>query len=116
VTLTRRSDGYNEKGCAVKVEAGALTRNGASLAPHLGCPFLTWVICYTDCMVKTLEQAIAEVENLPVADQEQIGRTLLSHIEKLRALRAEIDKGIRSLGAGQGRESSIEDFIRQKTK
>jgi hypothetical protein len=44
-------------------------------------------------MIKTLEQAIAEVERLPAEDQEQIGRTLLSHVEKLRALRAEIDKG-----------------------
>ena len=54
-------------------------------------------------MVKTLEQAIAEVESLPAEDQEQIGRTLLSHVEKLRALRAEIDKGVRSLDAGQGK-------------
>jgi hypothetical protein len=65
-------------------------------------------------MVKTLEQAIAEVEHLPAEDQEQIGRTLLSHIKKLRALRVEIDKGIRSLDAGQGRDSSIGAFIRQK--
>jgi hypothetical protein len=62
---------------------------------------------YTALMVKTLEQAIAEVERLPAEDQEQIGRTLLSHVERLRALRAEIDKGIRSLDAGQGRESSL---------
>ena len=41
---------------------------------------------------------------------------MLSHVEKLRALRAEIDKGIRSLDAGQGRESSIGDFIRQKNR
>ena len=67
-------------------------------------------------VVKTLEQAIAEVERLPAEDQEQIGRTLLSHLEKLRALRTEIDKGIRSLDAGQGRESSVEDFIRQKNR
>ena len=67
-------------------------------------------------MVKTLEQAIAEVERLPAEDQEQIGRTLLSHVEKLRALRTEIDKGIRSLDAGQGKESSIDDFIRQKNR
>jgi hypothetical protein len=60
-------------------------------------------------MVKTLEQAIAEVERLSAEDQEQIGRTLLSHVEKLRA---EIDKGLRSLDAGQGRESSIDDFLR----
>jgi hypothetical protein len=56
------------------------------------------------------------VERLPAEDQEQIGRTLLSHVEKLRALRAEIDKGICSLDAGQGRESSIGDFIRQKNR
>jgi len=67
-------------------------------------------------MVKTLEQAIAEVTNLPDADQEQIGRKLLSHVEKLRQLRVEIDKGIRSLDTGQGGELNIEDFIRQKNK
>jgi len=67
-------------------------------------------------MVKTLEQAIAEVERLSAEDQEQIARTLLSHVEKLRALRAEIDQGIRSLDAGQGRESGIDEFIRQKNR
>jgi hypothetical protein len=65
-------------------------------------------------MVKTLQQAIAAVERLPAEDQEKIGRTLLSHVEKLRALRSEIDKGLRSLDAGEGRESSIDDFLRQK--
>jgi hypothetical protein len=67
-------------------------------------------------MVKTLEQAIAEVTNLPDADQEQIGRKLLSHVEKLRQLRVEIDKGIRALDVGQAGELNIEDFIRQKNK
>ena len=43
------------------------------------------------------------MERPPAENQEQIGRTLLSHVEKLRALRAEIDKGIRSLDAGRGR-------------
>jgi len=64
-------------------------------------------------MVKTLEQAIAEVANLPDADQEQIGRKLLSHVEKLRELRVDIDKGIRSLDAGEGTPLDIEEFIRQ---
>jgi hypothetical protein len=67
-------------------------------------------------MVRTLEQAIAEVERLPAADQEQIARSLIFHVERLRALRAEIDKGILSLDAGQGRESNIEEFIRRKTE
>jgi hypothetical protein len=64
-------------------------------------------------MVKTLELAIAEVSNLPDADQEQIGRQLLSHIEKLRRLRADIDAGLRSLDAGEGKELDIEEFLRQ---
>ena len=64
-------------------------------------------------MVKLLEQAIAEVASLPAADQEQIGRSLLSHVEKLRKLRAEIDKGLRSLDAGGGRPLDIEEFIRE---
>ena len=67
-------------------------------------------------MVKTLEQAMAQVASLPDADQEQIGRKLLSHVEKLRRLRAEIDKGIRSLDAGQGSELNVDDFIRRKNK
>jgi hypothetical protein len=65
-------------------------------------------------MVKTLQQAIAEVASLPDADQEEIGRKLLSHVEKLRQLRAEIDKGMSSLDAGQGRELDVEDLIRRK--
>jgi hypothetical protein len=65
-------------------------------------------------MVKTLELAIAEVSNLPEADQEQIGQRLLSHVEKLRQLRAEIDKGIRSLDAGQGKPLDIDDFLRRQ--
>jgi hypothetical protein len=67
-------------------------------------------------MVKTLERAIAEVAALPDADQEQIGRTLLSHVEKLRWLREELDKGVRSLDVGKGSEFNIEEFIREKSK
>jgi hypothetical protein len=67
-------------------------------------------------MVRTLEIAIAEVSNLPDADQEQIGRQLLSHVEQLRHLRAEIDKGIRSLDAGEGKPLDIEDFLRRKNE
>jgi hypothetical protein len=54
-------------------------------------------------MVRTLEQAIAQLARLPEADQEQIGPKLLSHVEKLNALRAEIDKGLAF--AGRGRRS-----------
>jgi hypothetical protein len=67
-------------------------------------------------MVKSLEQAIAEVAALPDADQEQIGRQLLSHVEKLRSLREELDKGTRSLDAGTGKAVDIDEFIRNKSK
>ncbi len=73
-------------------------------------------VWYSTEMVKTFEQAIAEVASLPDDDQEQIGRQLLSHVEKLRRLRAELDKGARSLDAGRGTTFSVEEFIRQKTK
>ncbi len=65
-------------------------------------------------MVRTLEQAIAQISRLPDADQEQIGRKLLSHVEKLNALRGEIDKGTSSLDAGKGSAVNIEDFLREK--
>ena len=64
-------------------------------------------------MVKTLQKALAEAASLPDSDQEQIGRTLLSHIEKLRELRAEIDKGVRFLDAGKGEPLDVEDFLRK---
>jgi hypothetical protein len=67
-------------------------------------------------MVKTFQQAIAEVAALPDADQEQIGRQLLSHVEKLRSLREELDRGIRSLDAGKGTAVDIDHFIREKSK
>lgn len=65
-------------------------------------------------MVRTLEQAIAQISRLPDADQEQIGRKLLAHVEKLKALRTEIDKGLNSLDAGKGSAFNIEDFLRKK--
>jgi hypothetical protein len=65
-------------------------------------------------MVRTLEQAIAQISRLPDADQEQIGRKLLTHVEKLRAIRTEIDKGIQSLDEGKVRALDMEDFLRDK--
>jgi hypothetical protein len=65
-------------------------------------------------MVKGLELAIAELSNLPNADQEQIGRRLLSHVEKLHELRADVDKGIRSLDRGEGGPLDVEEFLREK--
>ncbi len=65
-------------------------------------------------MVKTFEKAIAEVVALPERDQEQIGQRLLSHVEKLRELRGEIDKGIHSLDAGKGESLDVEKFLEEQ--
>ncbi len=62
-------------------------------------------------MVRTLERALDEAAALPEADQEQIGRQLLAHIEKLRQLREDIDKGLRSLDAGQSSPLDVDAFL-----
>ena len=62
-------------------------------------------------MTELLETAMAEASTLPEATQQKIGRELLAYIERLRWLRAEIDKGIRSLEAGEGRELNIDAFL-----
>jgi hypothetical protein len=67
-------------------------------------------------MVKTLEKAIVEVGQLSDADQEEIGRKVLTHIEKLQRLRADIDRGIQSLDAGQGKELDVEKLIARKNR
>ncbi len=63
-------------------------------------------------MMKTLEQALTAIATLPDADQEEIGRKLLSHVEYLRRLRADIDAGIRSLDEGKGRPLDIDAFLK----
>jgi hypothetical protein len=62
-------------------------------------------------MPKVLEHAVAEVATLPEADQEQLGRELLAHVERLRALRAALADGMRSLDAGRGRPLDIDEVI-----
>ena len=62
-------------------------------------------------MVKTLERAFAEVATLSEAAQEEIGRQLLAHLAKLRALRESLEQAARELDAGEGRELDIERFL-----
>jgi hypothetical protein len=62
-------------------------------------------------MTKIMKEAIDEILALPESDQETIGRQLLSHVEKLRRLRVEIDRGERSLDSGQGRQLDIDAFV-----
>jgi toxin ParE1/3/4 len=63
-------------------------------------------------MTNTLKHAVAEVERLPREDQEIIGRQVLTHVEKLRALRGDIDAGMRSLNAGEGKVLDMKDVCR----
>ena len=60
---------------------------------------------------KTLDEAIAKAHELPEADQERIGRELSDYIDHLRALRSDLNEGLRSLDAGLGRPLDIEDVI-----
>ena len=55
-------------------------------------------------MVKVLQKAIAKVSTLPEAAQEKIGEELLLHVAKVNRLRAQLDKGLRSLDHGEGHE------------
>ena len=62
-------------------------------------------------MMKALKEAVAKIEELPMADQEVIGRQLLGHVEKLRRLRGDIDQGLAALKAGKGRAIDIKNVI-----
>jgi hypothetical protein len=64
-------------------------------------------------MTRVLREAIAKVEALPEADQDRIARELIDYLDKLNALRADVQKGIRQLDAGEGRELNIEEFLRE---
>jgi len=64
-------------------------------------------------MTKVLREAIAKVEALPKAEQDRIARELIDYLDKLNALRSEVQIGLRQLDAGEGRELDIEDVIRQ---
>jgi hypothetical protein len=62
-------------------------------------------------MTNALKKALTEVERLPASDQENIGKQMLQHVEKLRDLREDIDAGIAELDAGEGRELDIHDVL-----
>jgi len=62
-------------------------------------------------MTKILEEAMAEVETLSEASQQKIGEELLAHVKKLHHLRNELEKGVRSLENGEGRELDMGDVI-----
>jgi hypothetical protein len=65
-------------------------------------------------MARALELAIQALKNLPAADQERMGRQLLTYIEKLVALRIEIEKGARVLETEAGVPLDIGRFLMQQ--
>ncbi|CCD99938.1 hypothetical protein [Bradyrhizobium sp. STM 3809] len=65
-------------------------------------------------MIKALEYAISALEQLPAADQEQISRELIAHVQKLQSLRNMLDQGVESLDAGKGQTLDIEELIKRK--
>jgi hypothetical protein len=67
-------------------------------------------------MVKAIELAVEALSSLPAADQERMGRQLLTYIEKLLQLRIEIDKGARALEADAGGPLDVDDFVRQQNE
>jgi hypothetical protein len=64
-------------------------------------------------MIRALELAIEALGNLPAADQERVGRQLLSYVEKLQQLRIEIERGVRVLESEAGVPLDLDDFLLQ---
>ncbi len=65
-------------------------------------------------MVRALALAVEALKNLPVADQERMGRQPSSYIEKLLRLRVEIDKGIRVLETDTCLPLDVDEFLMQQ--
>lgn len=64
-------------------------------------------------MTRLLQKALAEASALPEADQDKIARDLLDHLERLRALRAELQEGLDSLDLGEGRSLELDEVKRR---
>jgi hypothetical protein len=62
-------------------------------------------------MTKVLKDAIDRIATLPEADQDSIGRAILDHVAKIRALRADLQAGVDSLDAGKGRKIDMSEVI-----
>jgi hypothetical protein len=62
-------------------------------------------------MAKVFKEAVDAAATLPEAEQDEIGRELLEHVEKLRALKADLQAGVASLDAGKGRPLDMKEVI-----
>lgn len=62
-------------------------------------------------MTKVLREAIEKVEALPEVAQDRIVRELIDCLDRLNALRADLEIGLRQLDAGQGKDIDFEDLL-----
>lgn len=62
---------------------------------------------------KAFQLAITRAKALPEAAQERLGRAVLSGIEKLETLRADLHVGIDQLDRGEGRPIDVYEIIGQ---
>ena len=60
---------------------------------------------------KMFREAVDAAAMLPEAERDEIGRELLDHVEKLRALRVDLQAGIDSLDAGKGRKLDMKEVM-----
>jgi hypothetical protein len=67
-------------------------------------------------MVRVLELAVEALGRLPAADQERMGRQLLTYIEKLVRLRVEIDQGVGALDPAAAVPLDVEDFLQRQNE
>ena len=64
-------------------------------------------------MTKLLRDAMAKVEALPAPVQERIAQELIGYVDKINALRADLNEGLRQLDAGQGRELDFDLLLKK---
>jgi hypothetical protein len=64
-------------------------------------------------MTKILRDAIAKVETLPQPVQDRIAQELSDYVDKLNALRADLQSGIHQLDAGEGKEIDFDGLMRK---
>jgi hypothetical protein len=70
----------------------------------------------SDMVARSVELAVTALASLPERDQDRMGRQVLTYIERLLQLRADIDKGSGSIEAGASEALDIEDFLRQQNE
>jgi hypothetical protein len=64
-------------------------------------------------MTKLLRDAMAKVEALPAPVQERIAQELIGYVDKINALRADLNEGLRQLDAGQEREIDFDQLLKR---